>query len=85
MRAQEADTAKNAVRLDDVVISANRVEESRKMVPQEIVVLDRERIIAAQAQTTGDLIATANVLVQKSQMGGGTSRPEYRVQAYLRS
>ncbi|MEO5570305.1 MAG: TonB-dependent receptor [Bacteroidia bacterium] len=72
--AQETvtDTTKT-VSLDEVVISANKVEESKRTVAQKVQVLSAKEIENTQSQTTADLImSTGNVAVQKSQLGGGS-------------
>jgi len=62
-----------AVTLSDVVISANKVEETRRTVAQQIQVLYTNQIAGLQAQSTADLLAnTGNVFIQKSQLGGGS-------------
>ena len=66
-------TQRNAVTLDEVVISANKIEESRKTVAQQIQVLTAKEIENSQSQSTADLLSNSgNVYVQKSQMGGGS-------------
>jgi hemoglobin/transferrin/lactoferrin receptor protein len=68
-----ADTAGKQIGLDEVTISVNRVQESRKLVAQQVQSLDSKQIAAAQAQTSADLLAnTMGIFVQKSQMGGGS-------------
>lgn len=60
--------------LNEVVISANKVEQNKKNVAQQIVVLNAKQIANAQAQTTADLLAnTGFISVQKSQQGGGST------------
>lgn len=62
-----------AVTLDEVVISANKIEESRKTIAQQIQVLTAKEIENSQSQSTADLLSNSgNVFVQKSQMGGGS-------------
>ncbi len=59
--------------MDEVVVAANKVPETRKLVAQQMMVLNSKQIANAQAQTTADLLAnTAGIFVQKSQMGGGS-------------
>lgn len=59
--------------LDEIVVSANRSEETRRTVAQQVQVLDSRKIRQAQAQTTADVLSsTAGVFVQRSQMGGGS-------------
>ncbi len=74
--AQNADqdsVKSGSIDLDEVIISVNKTEETKKSVAQQIQVLNAKQIEIAQAQTTADLIAnTGNVFVQKSQMGGGS-------------
>jgi len=68
------DTIQNKIiTLGETVISANKVEETKKTVAQQIQVLSARQIASSQSQTTADLIAsTGNVFVQKSQLGGGS-------------
>lgn len=70
----EVDTlSKKFITLSDAVISANKVEESRRGVAQQVQVITAEEIANSQSQTTADLLAnTGNVFVQKSQLGGGS-------------
>ncbi|MBK9480064.1 MAG: TonB-dependent receptor [Bacteroidetes bacterium] len=59
--------------LNEVVISVNKVEESKRKVAHQIEVLDAKQISSAQAQTTADLLqSTGKISVQKSQQGGGS-------------
>lgn len=62
-----------SITLDDVVVSVNKTEESKKTVAQEVQVLSASQIARAQAQSTADLIgSTGSVFIQKSQAGGGS-------------
>jgi hemoglobin/transferrin/lactoferrin receptor protein len=72
--AQVADTTKpKNISLNEVIISANKVEERKRDVAQQIMILGPKEIAVAHAQTTADLLAnTGAVFVQKSQMGGGS-------------
>ena len=68
----KSDTAKS-ITLNEVVISVNKTEETKKTVAQQVQVLTANDITNSQAQSTADLIAnTGNVHVQKSQLGGGS-------------
>lgn len=72
LKAQDysSDTIKQ---LNEVVISVNKVEESKRKVAHQIEVLDAKQISSAQAQTTADLLqSTGKISVQKSQQGGGS-------------
>ena len=70
----EPDTTQGkTVTLGEVVISVNKVEETKKTVAQQAQVLTIRQIEAAQAQTTAEVIANAGAaFVQKSQLGGGS-------------
>ena len=68
-----ADTIKNnSIALDEIVISVNREEETKKTVAQQVQVLTAKDIAKSQAQSTADLISNAGIPVQKSQLGGGS-------------
>ncbi|HEU4497172.1 MAG TPA: TonB-dependent receptor plug domain-containing protein, partial [Flavobacterium sp.] len=59
--------------LDEVVISASKFEEKRSDVPQQIQVLDAKKLAFMNQQNTADVLQqSGNVLVQKSQQGGGS-------------
>jgi len=59
--------------LNEVIISANKSEETRKTISQQVQLITSKQISLAQAQTTADLLSnTAGVFVQRSQMGGGS-------------
>lgn len=61
------------VQLDEIVFSANRIEEKKSDVPYHIEVIDRKQIEFANQQTSADVLQnTGNVFVQKSQGGGGS-------------
>ncbi len=69
------DTAYNSkkILLDEMVIHANRVQELKKDVPQQMQVISLREIQTINARNTADLLAvTACVTVQKSQQGGGS-------------
>ena len=70
----ESDTVKNkSIVLGEVVISANKVEETKKTVAQQVEAITTHEIETSQGQTTAEVIAnTGNVFVQKSQLGGGS-------------
>jgi hemoglobin/transferrin/lactoferrin receptor protein len=66
------DTTKS-ISLDEIVVSANKVSESKKNVAQQIKVISSPEISVLNAQNTADLLQnTANIFVQKSQQGGGS-------------
>jgi hemoglobin/transferrin/lactoferrin receptor protein len=70
----ESDTARQAsVTFGEVVISANKVEESKKTVAQQVQAFSARQIETSQSQTTAEVIAnTGAAFVQKSQQGGGS-------------
>lgn len=62
-----------AYNLGDVVIAANRFEEGRDCVPQQTQVISSKSMAFQSQQTTADVLQqSGNVLVQKSQQGGGS-------------
>ena len=61
------------IRIDEVVISANKWEQNKAEIPFEILSLGAEDISSRNAQTAADMLeSTGQVFVQKSQMGGGS-------------
>ncbi len=63
----------NPVRLNEIVVSVNRWEQSKSEIPQNIVSIRPEKIVQYNPQTTADLLGTGTgIFIQKSQMGGGS-------------
>ncbi len=63
----------NPVRLDEIVISVNRWEQSKAEVSNRIISVSAAEVGRYQPQTTADLVGSGGgVFVQKSQMGGGS-------------
>lgn len=61
------------VSLDEVVVSASRFEEKMQDVAQPIQVIKAKELAFMNQQTTADVMqSSGNVLVQKSQLGGGS-------------
>ncbi len=59
--------------LNEVVVSANRFEEKARHVPQKIVVIGAKELQFMNQPTTADMLQqSGTVLVQKSQLGGGS-------------
>ena len=59
--------------LNEVVLSASKWEESRKLVPNVILSQKEKEIILQNPQTSADLLSqSGKVFVQKSQLGGGS-------------
>lgn len=62
-----------AYNLGDVIISASKFEEKSEDVAQRVQVINANTIAFQSQQTTADVLAqSGNVLVQKSQQGGGS-------------
>lgn len=63
----------SALSLDQVVVSANKWQQSSRELPVHIESLKRESILFQNPQTTADLLEeSGEVFVQKSQQGGGS-------------
>ena len=61
------------VRIDEIVVSASRREQSRLEIPNKIITINRKDIDFQNPQTAADLLEyKSGVFVQKSQMGGGS-------------
>ncbi|MBK7966941.1 MAG: TonB-dependent receptor [Bacteroidetes bacterium] len=71
-QSEEPDTS-STNSLNEVIISANKSEETRRTISQQVQLIDSKQISLAQAQTTAELLSNrAGIFVQKSQMGGGS-------------
>jgi len=63
----------NIIRLDEFVISGNRVEEKRSDLPYKIEVIQAREIAFDNPQTAAIMLEqTGQVFVQQSQLGGGS-------------
>ncbi|MDP4683105.1 MAG: Plug domain-containing protein, partial [Crocinitomicaceae bacterium] len=63
----------NIYSIDEVVISASKFEEKRKDVAQKIQVMRASEIQNMNQSSMADVLANAgNIMVQKSQQGGGS-------------
>jgi hemoglobin/transferrin/lactoferrin receptor protein len=61
------------VRLDEVVVSVNRWEQSRTEIPHKIETLQPNEVLRYNPQTAADMLgAQGGVFIQKSQLGGGS-------------
>jgi len=70
--SKPADTVKTSF-LDEIIVSANRIPEQRRLVAQQIETVTASTIKNFNAQTTADLISNSGVVaMQKSQQGGGS-------------
>ncbi len=69
----QKDTVQHGLNLDEIVVSINKVEESKRTVAQQIRSISSKEINQLNAQNAGDLLsATGLVMVQKSQQGGSS-------------
>lgn len=65
--------AENVIRLNEFVITGNRVEEKRSDLPYRIEVIQAKEISFQNPQNAAIMLEqTGNVFVQSSQMGGGS-------------
>lgn len=69
----QTDSTRSSIELNEVIISANKEEESKTSVAQQVEVIKSRDIQNMNTQSTADLLqASGNVVVQKSQQGGGS-------------
>lgn len=60
---------------NDIVVSANKWEQSEEDISQQIFSVDRKTIAFSNPQTSADLLNnTGQVFLQKSQLGGGSPK-----------
>ncbi len=61
------------IKIDEVVISANKWEQEKREVPTKIAVITPKQIAFANPQTSADMLQqSGQVFMQKSQLGGGS-------------
>jgi len=61
------------IRIDEVIISANKWEQKQSEIPFDILALGIDEVGFNNAQTTADMLeSTGQIFVQKSQLGGGS-------------
>jgi hemoglobin/transferrin/lactoferrin receptor protein len=69
----QTDSLPKIIDLNEVVISANKVAESKRTVAQQIRSISSKEISLLNTQNAGDMLAaTGLVMVQKSQQGGSS-------------
>lgn len=69
----EVDLTESVIRINEVVVSANRWEQSKDEIPHKIVSITPKTAVFNNPQTSADLLeSTGKVFVQKSQLGGGS-------------
>ncbi len=73
IHALKAQDSTKLINLNEVVVAANKVAENKRFVAQQIQTLSARQIAQLNAQSSPDLLAqSGNVMVQKSQQGGGS-------------
>jgi hemoglobin/transferrin/lactoferrin receptor protein len=64
---------KESVRLSEVTLAATRFSQNKKLLAQQVYVISRNHIENSNQPTTAELLSqSGEVLVQKSQLGGGS-------------
>ena len=72
-KAPKVYLTENVIRLDEFVISANKVQERKADLPYKIEVIPAKEILFNNPQTSASMLEqTGQVFVQQSQMGGGS-------------
>ena len=67
------DSSINEINLNEITVSATRFAEHKKYVAQQLLIVSAKRMAFYNQQTSAELLThTGNVLVQKSQLGGGS-------------
>lgn len=67
------DELSDSTKLEEIVISANKVLERRANIAQQINVISKDYIISQSPLNSADLLqSTGEIFVQKSQQGGGS-------------
>lgn len=61
------------IKIDEVIISANKWEQEKREVPTKIEVITPQQVSFGNPQTTADMLQqTGQIFMQKSQLGGGS-------------
>lgn len=56
-----SDSTNKSISLNEVVISVNKSEETKKTVAQQVEVIDTKTIVSLQAQTTAELLSKSGL------------------------
>ena len=65
--------SEGVVNIDEIVVSANKWEQEKSEVPNEILSISPREVAFKNPQTAADMLeSTGQVFVQRSQMGGGS-------------
>ncbi|MEO6488971.1 MAG: TonB-dependent receptor [Ferruginibacter sp.] len=71
--ADTSDSGLNKIILDEVSISATRFATAKKFIPQKVLTISAKKNSFYNQQTTAEMLThSGSVLVQKSQLGGGS-------------
>ena len=69
----EADSIEKIFKIDEIVISANKWEQSKSDISSQILDLSENEIRYLNPETSAELLEkTGQIFVQKSQLGGGS-------------
>ncbi len=72
-KAVITDSSLNEINLNEITIAATRFAEHKKNIPQQVLTINAKKMSFYNQQTTAELLSqTGSVLVQKSQLGGGS-------------
>ena len=72
-RTADMDTSLSEINLNEITVSATKFAEHKKYIPQQVLTISAKKMAFFNQQTTAELLThTGNVLVQKSQLGGGS-------------
>jgi len=64
---------KGSVRLSEVTLAATRFSQNKKFIAQQVFVISRSHIENSNQPTTAEILSqSGELLVQKSQLGGGS-------------
>ena len=72
-RAVITDSSTSEINLNEITLSATRFAEHKKYIAQQVLTLNAKKMAFYNQQTTAELLThSGSVLVQKSQLGGGS-------------
>lgn len=70
---QKIDTISKLIQINEVVVSANKTEQNKRFVAQQIQTITLKEIQLQNYQNTADMLGNSGVVtIQKSQQGGGS-------------
>lgn len=73
IKMKEVLLSEHIIKMDELVVSANKWEQSTADIPSSIVAINSREIAFQNPQTSADLLeSSGKVFIQKSQMGGGS-------------